>query len=163
MSNYYCYICQSLIKGTIYKTYDQNVCNPSCREYLIKNFNFNSNYTIEKKEYKPIKKSISCIKIYNEKNEIHTQDPFINDEITQDPFINDEITQDPFRNDEIDSPSLNLFELFNLSPIISKEEINKIPTYEKHERKMCANLYGIRYSDLTLKNIFEKIKNILIY
>jgi len=143
MSNYYCYICQSLIKGTIYKTYDQNLCNPSCREYLIKNFNFNSNYTIEKKEYKPIKKSTSCIKIYNEKNEIHTQDPF--------------------RNDEIDSPSLNLFELFNLSPIISKEEINKIPTYEKHERKMCFNLYGIRYSDLTLKNIFEKTKNILIY
>tara|TARA_B100001250_G_scaffold404707_1_gene421085 strand:+ start:319 stop:789 length:471 start_codon:yes stop_codon:yes gene_type:complete len=156
MSNYYCYICQSLIKGTIYKAYDQNLCNPSCREYLIKNFNFNSNYTIEKKEYKPIKKSISCIKIYNEINEINEID-------TQEPFRNDEITQDPFRNDEIESPSINLFELFNLSSIISKEEINKIPTYEKHERKMCFYLYSISYSDLTLKNVFEKTKNILIY
>lgn len=156
MSNYYCYICQSLIIDNIYKAYDQNLCNPSCREYLIKNFNFNSNYTIENKEYKPIKKSISCIKIYNEINEI-------NEIHTQEPFRNDEITQEPFRNDEIESPSLNLYELFNLSPIITKEEINKISTYEKHERKMCFGLYSISYSDLTLKNIFEKTKNILIY
>ena len=141
---YYCFICDLLIKGTMFKAYDQNLCSSSCRECLIKKFNFNCKYELEEK---PIKKSISCMKI------IENRHP--------------EPEYKPFTNDEGEPPCINLSQLFNISPIVSKEEVNEEQTYEKHQRRTCINIYTTSYSDLTFRSMFnkvvEKAKNFSIY
>ena len=145
--SYYCFICDSLIKGNMFKAYDQNLCSSSCRECLIKKFNFNCNYELEEKQEKPIKKSISCMKI------IENPQP--------------EPEYKPFTNDEGEPPCINLSGLFNLSPKVSKEELDEQPTYEKHQRRSCVNIYTTSYSDLTFRNMINKVvqkaKNLSIY
>ena len=145
--SYYCFICDSLIRGNIFKAYDQNLCSSSCRECLIKKFNFNCNYELEEKQEKPIKKSISCMKI------IENPQP--------------EPEYKPFTNDEGEPPCINLSGLLNLTPKVSKEEINEQPTYEKHQRRSCVNIYTTSYSDLTFRNMINKVvqkaKNFSIY
>lgn len=147
MSTYYCYICESIINGNMFKAYDKNLCSSYCRESMIKKFNFNCNYKLEEKQETPIKKSISCIKI------IENRHP--------------EPEYKPFTNDEGEPPCINLSQLFNISPIISKEEINEQQTYEKHEKRSCLNIYTKSYSDLTYRNIMnylvDKAKNLSVY
>ena len=135
--SYYCFICDSLIRGNMFKAYDQNLCSSSCREYLIKEFNFNCNYELEEKQEKPSKKSISCMKI------IKNPQP--------------EPEYKPFTNDEGQPLCINLYGLFNLIPKVSKEEINEQPTYEKRQRKTCFNIYTTSYSDLTFRNMINKL------
>ena len=147
MAMYYCFICDSLITGNMFKAYDQNLCSSSCRECLIKKFNFNCNYELEEKQEKPIKKSISCMKI------IENPQP--------------EPEYKPFTNDEGEPPCINLSGLFNLSPKVSREELNEQQTHEKHQRRTCVNIYTTSYSDLTFRNminkVVEKAKNFSIY
>lgn len=147
MAMYYCFICDSLITGNMFKAYDQNLCSSSCREYLIKKFNFNFNYELEEKQEKPIKKSISCMKI-------------IENPQTEPKYK-------PFTNNQEETPCINLSGLFNLTPKVLKEELNKPHTHEKHETRTCINIYTTIYSDLTFRNIinkvFQKAKNFLIY
>lgn len=135
--SYYCFICGSLIKGCVFKAYDKNFCSSSCRECLIKKFNFNCKYELEEKQEKPIKKAISCMKII----EIRNPEP----------------EYKPFTDDEGKPPCINLSQLFNISPIISKEEVNEEQTYEKHQKKTCVNIYTSSYSDLTFRNILNKV------
>lgn len=134
----------------MFKAYDQNLCSSSCREYLIKKFNFNCNYELEEKQEKPSKKSISCMKI------IENPQP--------------EPEYKPFTNDEREPLCINLSGLFNLIPKVSKEEINEQPTYEKHQRRTCVNIYTTSYSDLTFRNMInnlgqkaKKFLNLLTY
>ena len=145
--SYYCFICDSLIKGSMFKAYDQNLCSSSCRECLIKKFNFNCKYELEEKQEKPIKKAISCMRI------VENQHP--------------EPEYKPFTNDEGEPPCINLSGLFNLSPKVSKEEINEKQTYEKHQRRTCVNIHTTSFSDLTFRNmmnkVVEKAKNFSIY
>ena len=72
----------------------------------------------------------------------------------------------PFTNDEGEPPCINLSQLFNISPIVSKE-VNEEQTYEKHQRRTCVNIYTTSYSDLTFRSMFnkvvEKAKNFSIY
>lgn len=142
--SYYCFICDSLIKGSMFKAYDQNLCSFSCRECLIKKFNFNCKYELEEK---PIKKSISCMKIIENR---HSEPEY-----------------KPFTNDEGEPPCINLSQLFNISPVVSKEEVIEEQTYEKHQRRTCVNIYTTSYSDLTFRSMFnkvvEKAKNFSIY
>lgn len=147
MSSYYCYICESTIKGNMFKAYDKNLCSYSCRECLIKKFNFNCNYELEEK---PIKKSISCRKIIENR---HSEPEYI-----------------AFTNDEGEPPCINLSQLFNISPIDSKDskdEVNEEESYEKYQKRSCINMYIISYSDLTLismlNKVVEKAKNFSIY
>ena len=145
--SYYCFICDSLIIGNMFKAYDKNLCSSSCRECLIKKFNFNSNYKLEEKLEKPIKKSISCIKI------VENPKP--------------EPEYKPFTNDEGEVPCINLSGLFNISPNISKEEINEKRNNEKYQKRNCVNIHTTNFSDLSLRNmlyiVFEKTKNLSIY
>lgn len=142
--SYYCFICDSLIRGNMFKAYDQNLCSSSCRECLIKKFNFNCNYELEEK---PIKKSTSCMKI------IENPQP--------------EPEYKPFTNDEGEPPCINLSGLFNLSPKVSREELNEPQTHKKHQKRTCVNIYTTSYSDLTFRNminkVVEKAKNFSIY
>ena len=145
--SYYCFICDSLIKGSMFKAYDQNLCSSSCRECLIKKFNFNCNYELEEKQEKPIKKSISFMKIFENPQS--------------------EPEYKPFTNDEGEPPCINLSGLFNLSPKVSREELNELQTHQKHQRRTCINIYTTSYSDLTFRNminiVVQKAKNFSIY
>ena len=73
----------------------------------------------------------------------------------------------PFTNNQEETPCINLSGLFNLSPKVSKEELNEQPTYEKHQRRTCVNIYTTSYSDLTFRNMINKVvqkaKNFSIY
>lgn len=66
-----CYMCNTLIKGKIYKAYDKSLCSSNCRDCFIIKFKFNSNYNLEERKVKPIKKSISStVIIENNQSEL---------------------------------------------------------------------------------------------
>lgn len=131
---YYCFICNSSIKGNMFKAYDKNLCSSSCRECLFEKFNFTCNYELEKK---PIKKSVSCMKI------IENQ------------YLEPEYK--PYTNDIGEPICINISQLLNISPIVSKEEVNKEKSYEKHQSRTCVNIYTTSYSDLTCMSMFNKV------
>ncbi len=58
-----CYMCNSLIKGKIYKAYDKSLCSSNCIDCLIIKYKFNYNFNLVERKVKPIKKSISSIHI----------------------------------------------------------------------------------------------------
>ena len=146
MAMYYCFICDSLIEGNMFKAYDQNLCSSSCRECFIKKFNFNCNYKLQEKL---IKKSTSCVFIpENDKPQQKCENDYKC-------FINNK--------DNIEEPvPKNLPELFNLTPTVSEEKIN-----EKPKRIDCINISTTIFTDRTCKNILtrliEKTKNLLAY
>ena len=66
-----CYMCNTLIKGKIYKAYNKSLCSSNCRDCFIIKFKFNSNYNLEERKVKPIKKSISStVIIENNQSEL---------------------------------------------------------------------------------------------
>lgn len=62
-----CYMCNSLIKGEIYKAYDKSLCSSTCRNCFIIKYKFNYNFNIEERKVKPIKKSKSSSYIIENK------------------------------------------------------------------------------------------------
>ena len=74
-NNFVCFKCKNTIfnHSNVYKGYDKNFCSNICRTYIIKNYEFNDNYILIKKE-KPIYKNVNkkpdrkCTSIYD--NEI---------------------------------------------------------------------------------------------
>lgn len=50
MTNNECFVCNSHITGTTFRGYDKNLCSLYCRESLINNYRFNSNFQLEKKQ-----------------------------------------------------------------------------------------------------------------
>ena len=63
----------------------------------------------------------------------------------------------PFTNDEGEPPCIKLSGLFNLSPKVSREELNEPQTPEKHQRRTCVNIYTTSYNDLTFRNMINKV------
>ena len=150
--SYYCFICKTLIRGNMFRAYDQNLCSPSCREHLIKKFNFNYNYKLKEKKENPIKKSVSCIK-FIEKQQPEPQDA--------------EPKYKSFAYDDGESTCINLYQVFNIILLVLKQEITGPQNYENHKRRISINIYTSSYSDLTFRNMFTKViqkaKNFSIY
>lgn len=149
-----CFTCNSIITGNIFKAYDKNLCSYSCREYLIQNYSFNSNFQLEKKVNRKkvdnlINKNINHGKnIENEELEALYKKNYKS-------FINKEVA------------STRLSGLFDLpSPILKEHKVNIEKTYEKENPRICLNIYTEYYNDLTFINIItkivEKAKNLVI-
>ena len=76
-NNFVCFKCKNTIfnHSNVYKGYDKNFCSNICRTYIIKNYEFNENYILIKKEksiYKNVNKKPDrkCTSIYD--NEIQS-------------------------------------------------------------------------------------------
>jgi len=140
MSNYYCYICHTIINGNIFKAFDQNLCSTSCRECLIEKFNFTCNYKLEKKQINLIKKSTTSIKI-NDSNKSESK-----------LHVKEKYQKTIIGNKDKD---------------ISEKKNNKIPHYKKDNRMNCINIYTSSFNDLiflnTINNVIQRAKNFSIY
>ena len=175
--SYNCFICDKLIKGNMFKAYDKNLCSYSCREHLIKKFNFNFNCKLEEKQEMNKGKCIGFMKNI-ENRQIKTE------------YIS--YRKEEEKEGEEEKICINFSGLFNISPVVSKEKINEEKineekinegkineekineekineekNYEKHDKRSCIDINKTSYNNLTFGNIiykiFEKVKNFSIY
>ena len=137
MTNYKCYICNEHIKDTLYRGYDKNLCSQYCRESLIKNYRFNSNYQLEKKQKIHSNNSSDSV-IINMNYEPDTE---------RHDVINNISMREIFNYDGNILPPRNFSKIFDIQPETFK--------YYDNDRRSCSYIYYTYINDSVLSNILD--------
>jgi len=158
MINYNCFICNSYINGAIFKAYDKNLCKPYCRDYLITNFTFNSNYELEKIQKPHNKQGLLRNKKEKKQNPPEKNNNYINTKYTTSPnyehsnFTETYIYEKNKLESDYQIATNYLKELSN--GIIYKENCKN---EELSDERTCMNLYNYNFDNLPFKNIINNI------